>query len=179
MAIFLIIVSVLLWIGALVTLPKRSLFSPCLSFIGLFAISFAKNDGYQIIPINNTILTGWLCMTILVMLATYMQPAPVRNSARGMGYIMIGGIVGLALGLLGFTFSSNLSMLYGIMIVAVIAGIFFGFLLFSNTPGGKGVDLNSGNFFKYLFAKGFPTAITLMQIGVILVILLAINQLKA
>ncbi len=179
MAVFLIILSVLLWVGSLVILPRKSLFAPGLSFLGLLAISFASRNGYQLVPVNNTILTGWLCMTVVVMLATYMQPLPVRNSSRGMSYILIGGIVGLALGLLGFTFTTNLSMLYGIMIVGVIAGIFFGFLLYTRTPDGKGVDLGSGNFFRYLFAKGFPTAITLMQIGVVLVIVMAINRVVA
>ncbi|MDE7381974.1 MAG: hypothetical protein K2N03_07615 [Muribaculaceae bacterium] len=178
MAIFLIILSVLLWIGAIVTLPKKALLSPALSFVGLLVISLARRDGFQIIPVNNTILTGWLCMTVVVMLATYMQPVPVRNSARGTGYIIIGGLMGLMLGLLGFTFSSNLSMLYSVMIVGVIAGVFFGFLLFSRTPGGDGINMQSGHFFKYLFAKGFPTAITLMQIGVVLVIVVALNQLN-
>lgn len=34
----------------------------------------------------------------------------------------------------------------------------------------------AGNFFKYLLAKGFPTAITIMQIGVVLVIVIALYQ---
>ena len=90
--------------------------------------------------------------------------------------MMIGALVGLAVGLLGFTVSSNISLLYSIMILAVIAGIFLGFLLYTQTPSGRPVGPGSGNFFRYLLAKGFPTAITVMQIGVVLVLIIALNN---
>lgn len=174
MAVFLIISSVVLWVAAIVMLPLRTLYAPALSYLGLLVISFAKSNGIPILPVNNVILTGWLCMTLVVMLATLMQPVAVRNERRGMGYIIIGAFMGMAVGLLGFTLSASLSILYGIMIVATAAGIFFGFMLYTKTPEGSGLDFSSGNFFRYLAAKGFPTAITVMQIGVVLVITLAL-----
>jgi len=114
-------------------------------------------------------------MTLIVMLATMMQPIAVRSQTRGMGYMLVGGFAGMILGLLGVTFDTTLGANYGIMIVATICGIFLGFLLYSNTPDGRGVGLRSGNFFKYLLAKGFPTAVTLIQMGVVLVITLALR----
>ncbi len=172
-----IVFSCILWVAALALLPFRQILAPVLSFLGLLTLSFATNDaGYPLLPINNVILVGWLCMTVVVTLATLMQPAPVLSQTRGMSYILTGAIAGLAIGLLGFTVSASISMLYGIMIVAVVAGIFFGFLLYTSTPAGHPVRISSGFFFKYLLAKGFPTAISVMQIGVVLVLLVAIHN---
>ena len=85
-------------------------------------------------------------------------------------------MVGLVIGLLGFTVATTISAYYAIMIVATAVGIFFGFLLYSRTPDGSAIGVMSGNFFRYLMAKGFPTAVTLMQIGLVFVLLIAANQ---
>lgn len=161
------------WVAAIGALPSRPLFAPAMSYLGLLLISFCSTDGISWLPINNNMLISWLCITVVVMMATLLQPGSIRTQARGMAYIIGGGIVGLAIGLLGFTVSSTIGMLYGIMIIATAAGIFFGFLMYSNTPDGKRVGVTSGNFFRYLMAKGFPTAVTLMQIGLVLVLLVA------
>lgn len=171
-----VILAIILFIGAVALLPLRPLFSPALSFLGLLSMSFAKSGGYQLLPINGVMLTSWLCMTLIVTLVTLLQPAAVRNQSRGMGYIIGGALVGLAVGLLGFTLSSNISLIYGIMIVAVVAGIFLGFLLYTNTPHGRPVGLRSGNFFHYLLAKGFPVAITLIQPGLAICLLLVLHN---
>lgn len=174
MTIFLIIAACICFIASIALLPKYQLIAPGLAYLGLLCLSFNGSSGYSVLPLNSTILISWLCMTIVVMMATLLQPQAIRAQSRGMGYIIIGGIVGLAVGLLGFTFSSSLSMLYAVMVVGVIAGIFFGFLTFTNTPHGTAVGLKSGNFFKYLLAKGFPTAITIMQLGIALVLGIAL-----
>lgn len=173
MSIFLLVISILLWVGAVVSLPSRPLYAPALSYLGLLAISFCDSDGISWFPINNNMIISWLCITIVVMLATLLQPAGVRAQTRGMAYMIGGGLVGLVIGLLGFTVSASISMLYGIMIVATAVGIFFGFLLYSNTPDGKAMSVGGGYFFRYLTAKGFPTAVTLMQIGLVFVLLIA------
>ena len=152
MYIFLIILSVLLWIGALVALRGRQMLAPALSYAGLLLLSLAHKDGYQLLPINTTILMGWFAMTLV-----------------------IGAVAGLAVGLLGFTFSASLSLLYAIMVAGVIAGTFCGFLLYTRTPEGVPVSPGSGNFFRYLLAKGFPTAITVMQPGIALVLAIALT----
>lgn len=176
MSIFLLIASIVLWICAIATLPTRPTYSPLLSYCGLLCIGSCETNGYPWLPLNNHILFFWACITVVVILATMMQPAVIRNQSRGMAYIIGGAFVGLAIGLLGFTFSTNISMMYSVMVIAVIAGIFFGFLLYSRTPDGRPVGMGSGNFFIYLLAKGFPTAITIMLIGIVLVLLIAVNQ---
>lgn len=170
MSVFLLILAIIVWVAALGSLPSRPLFSPVLSYLGLLAISFC---GFQSIEVPNSMLISWLCITVIVMMATIMQPAAINRQARGMAYIIGGAIVGLAVGLLGFYISHSLTVYYAIMIVAVAVGIFFGFLLYSNTPDGRAIGIMSGNFFRYLLAKGFPTAVTVMQIGLVLVLLIA------
>lgn len=178
MSIFLLIASILMWIGALVMLPSRPVYSPGLSFIGLLGLSFCNTDGVSWLQINNTMLLSWISITIVVIIATMLQPLVIRRQTKGMAYMIGGAFVGLAIGLLGFTVTTSISMLYGIMIVATAAGIFFGFLVYSNTPGGRDVGISSGRFFPYLLAKGFPTAVTVMQIGLVLVLLIVQYDLK-
>lgn len=175
MSVFFLVISIIFWVGALAFLPFRPLYSPALSYLGLLGLSFCETDGIAWLPINNAMIISWLCITVVVMMATLLQPAAVRAQTRGMGYMIGGGIVGLIVGLLGFTVSAEIGMLYGIMIVATAVGIFFGFLLYSNTPAGSAMRIGGGYFFRYLLAKGFPTAVTLMQIGLVFVLLIALR----
>lgn len=179
MAVFLIIMSALLWIASVWCLYGRQVIAPALSYVALLLLSFASENGYPILPINNVILTGWLCMTLAVMFTVILQPEPVRRQTRGTTFMIGGGLVGLALGLLGFSVTSDLSMRYACMILATAAGIVLGFLLYTNTPDGRPVRPGSGNFFRFLLAKGFPTAITLMMIGVVLVLVVALKNVNA
>lgn len=177
MTVTVIIISCILFVAALALLPLRMLAAPACAFMGLMTLSFAKSaDSYPLVPVNGTILIGWLCMTVVVTTATLLQPVAVRNTRRGMGYIIVGALAGMSVGLLGYTVASQVSMLYGIMIAATVAGTFLGFLLYTNTPEGRAINVASGNFFRYLLAKGFPTAITVMQIGVALVLTIALYK---
>lgn len=176
MAVFLIIVSCLLWLAALWTLRGRQIASPALSFAALLCLSQAETNGYHLLPLNMTILSGWLVMTVVVMFTTYLQPIVVRSQTRGWGYLTVGALAGMAVGLLGFTVTSSVSMLYAIMILGTVAGTYLGFLLYTRTPEGCPVAPGSGNFFRYLLAKGFPTVITVMQIGVALTLAIYVNQ---
>lgn len=173
MYILIIILCALLWLCSLVALHGRQMLAPALSYGALILLSFARKGGYQLLPINTTILMGWFLMTVVVMLIVILQSEAVRRQTRGTVYMIIGAITGMAVGLLGFTFSDNLQLLYGAMIAGVIVGIFCGFLLYTRTPEGAPVAPGSGNFFRYLLAKGFPTGITVMQLGVVLVLTIA------
>lgn len=168
MAIFLIILSALLWAASGYMLRGRQMVAPVLSFAALLCLSLARRDGYQLLPINLTMLSGWFCMTVVVMFVTYLQPAVLRAQTKGWGYLAGGAVTGMVVGLLGYTVTANVSMLYGLMILGTVVGTILGFLLYVRTPDGKGVAPGSGHFFRYLLAKGFPTAITVMQLGVAL-----------
>lgn len=176
MMIFIIIVSCLLWIGAILCLPRRILLSPALSYCAMLLMSFAKKDGYPIMPLSNQLIISWLCITLVVMLIIILQNPAIRQQSRGIWHLTIGGITGLAVGLIAFTMTSSLNLLYGIMLLTTAIGICFGMLIFTNAPSGRAVAPESGNFFKYLLAKGFPVLITLAQIGIPAVILIAAHS---
>lgn len=172
MTVLLIILSVLLWIASIVTLWRRPLLSPALSYIALVLLSMARGaDGVALLPINNTILIGWLCMTVVVMGATIMQPTRLTSSGRGTTYMLVGGLAGLAVGLVPSSFGAEVAMLYSSMVIGTAAGIFFGYLIYSRGEGKNSETPGESGYFAPLLAKGFPTAITLMQMGVPLVIL--------
>ncbi len=182
MATFIIICCCLIWIASLGLLFVRPLVGPVFSYLSLLLLSVARTPGvaagesYPVLPLNSTILIVWACMTVVVVLATIMQPDAIKAQNRGVGYMTGGAIVGLAIGLLAFSFSSSISLLYACMVIGVAAGVFFGFLLFTNTPDGAAVGLRSGRFFNYLMAKGFPIAITVMIPGVACVLAMAMHN---
>ncbi len=176
-AVIIIVTAIICWGGSIFTLFKRPLLAPVLSFVGLWVLSFATNEyGLQLLPINNTIIYGWLSLTLVVMFATMLQPAPVVQQTRGVGYMTIGAFTGLAVGLLGYTVTADMSVRYGIMVAAVAVGVVFSYLLFTNTPQGADVSLRSGNFMRYLAAKGFPVAISVMMMGIPAVILVGMAE---
>ncbi len=176
MTIFLIIVSILLWLAGLATLFRRQLLSPAFGYWGLLVLSFAHQGAYPLLPISSGMLWGWLAITVVIMMTVMLQPQSIRSESQGIGYMLGGAVTGLAVGLLGFTITPNLGMLYGIMIVAVAIGVFLGYLVFTRTPQGQNFGPSSGKFFSYLLAKGFPTAVTVMQIGVALVLAVALQK---
>lgn len=176
MTVFLTILCILLWAAAVACLYGRQVIAPALSYLALFTLSLISENGFPLLPLNNTILTGWLCMTLVVTFAAALQPEPVRRQTRGMSFMIVGGMTGLALGLLGFQISSGIPVRYACMVLGTAAGIALGFLLYTRTPDGKPVSPGSGNFTRYLLAKGFPTAITLMMAGIALVLLIAVKN---
>lgn len=183
MSVFIVIISCAVWILSLAVMFRRPLLGPLFSYLALWLLSLARTGGayggasYQLLPINGTILLVWACMTVVVLIATILQPEAIKTQNRGVGYMEGGAIAGLAVGLMAYTFSASLSLLYASMVIGVAAGVFFGYLLFTNTPAGSAVGLRSGRFFNYLLAKGFPIAITVMLPGVACVLALAVSNL--
>lgn len=175
MSIALIVISVILWGASLWACLQRRLLAPGLSYLALLALSFARSaDGYPLLPVNNVILTGWLCMTVVVMVATTLQPEAERRSPAGAGYMTLGALAGMAVGLLGFTVAEGIGMRYSIMVIATAAGVLFGYLMYGNTPAGRAAAPGRRRFAGPLLAKGFPIAIAVMQLGVALVLVMAI-----
>lgn len=167
----------MLWALSMGLLGRRQMLAPAVSYLGLLTLSFANDDaGRQLLPINNVILIGWLAMTLTVMIATMLQAPALQAQNRGTGYMTVGAIAGMTVGLLGFTFGADESVLYSIMIVATAIGTFLGFLLFTRTPRGSEVGIRSGRFFRYLLAKGFPVAISVMMLGVAALLAIAVTQ---
>lgn len=176
MTTILIILASLLWALSFFALRGRQILAPPLSFCALLLLSFVKSGGYPVLPINTTILTSWFCMTMVVMFIIILQTEKMRQQTRGNTSMIIGGLAGLATGLLGYTLTTSISMRYGVMILGVIIGIFCGFLLYSRTPEGNKIRIGTGHFHRYLLAKGFPTAITIIQAGIALVLTIALYE---
>lgn len=174
--VLLIIISCLFWALSFLAAFRKMLLAPAFSYLGLLTLSFARKDGYALLPVNNTILWSWLGMTVFVMAVTMLQPDVMNRSVRGVAYIIGGAVVGMFIGLLGYSFTYDVSLLYGIMITCTAVGSFLGFLLYTGTPTGRPFAPKSGFFFKYLTAKGFPVAITVMQLGLALVIAIALHN---
>lgn len=106
-----------------------------------------------------------------------LQPEALQAQKRGVGYMTIGAVTGMTIGLLGFSFiGENISLIYSLMILSTAICTFLGFLFFTRTPEGVDVAPHTGRFFKYLLAKGFPVAITIMMLGV--AAMLAVMQLE-
>ena len=156
----------------LICIPYRLVVAPCSSFLGLLILSMGRtSEGFPMLPLGSGLILGWLFMSVFITVLTLCQPAPIRNTRKGMFYYLGGAITGLAIGLLGFTISELPGARYAIMIVATAVGTFLGAMMYASTPDGKNVSLTSGHFFNYFFAKGFPTAISVMQMGTVLVVL--------
>ncbi|MDE6010618.1 MAG: hypothetical protein K2F87_04120 [Muribaculaceae bacterium] len=173
MLIFLIISSCLLWVGAFAAFPRKILLAPALSYCALLVLSFARKNGYPILPVSSGMSLSWLCITLVVMLIIVLQNPAMRAQSRGTGYMLLGAVAGMAVGLMGYTFSASLNLLYAIMLICTAIGTALGLLLFSNTPDGRLIAPGSGHFWKYLLAKGFPALITVAQLGIAGVILIA------
>ena len=166
-----IVFSALLFLLSLVFIVVRIEAAPCAAFLGMLVISMGKTpEGYPLLPLSNATILGWLFMAVLVTVLTLCQPAALRHTRRGIYYYLVAAITGMALGLLAFTVTSAPGGRYAIMICAVAVATFIGALMFANTPQGKGVSVRSGNFFTYMLAKGFPTAISVMQLGTVLIV---------
>ena len=171
MSILLVILSLLMWIGAFILLFRHQMLAPLASWAGLCCVWLSET-----LPLNSTIIVSWMGMTLITMIATWLQPEPLRQQTRGVGYMLGGGVPGMIIGRLGNSIAASLSLLYGIMVAATAVGVVIGGFLFTNTPDGQKVNIKSGHFLTYLSAKGFPIGITVMQMGIVLVLLLAMKD---
>lgn len=173
MLIFLIIASCLLWVAAFAALPGRIMLGPALSFCALLTLSFAKNsDGYSILNLSRASMISWLALTLVMMFIIILQNPAIRQQSRGVGYMIMGGLAGMAVGLLAFSFAPGLQFLYACSLIGAAIGIYLSMLIFSKTPDGRAIAPGTGNFFRYLLAKGFPTLITIGQLALAAVIII-------
>ena len=126
MTIFLIILSVTLWVAAFAFFGRRILLSPALSYCALMALSFTSYEGLPLVPVGNAMSLSWLCITLVVMLIIVLQNPAVRIQSRGTGYMLLGAVAGMAVGLLGYTFTSTLNTLYAMMMGGTAVGCILG-----------------------------------------------------
>lgn len=174
MTVLLIILAVALYATSALLLYKKEMLAPVAAFLALGAVYLSDT-----LPLNLNMLITWLCLTLVVTGVSAMQPPAVMSQTRGMGYMSIGALTGMAVGLLGYTFTTRIGAVYAIMILAVLIGVFFGYMLFTRTPDGVQLRVSRSRFVSYLLAKGFPIAITVMMLGMVLVLWICKTALSA
>lgn len=165
MTILFIILAVLLYAVCGVLLYKKEALGPVASFLALASV-YASGA----LPVNMNMLLTWLCLTLVVTGVSAMQPQAVMAQTRGMGYMCLGALAGMAVGLLGYSLTAMPGAIYAMMCLGVVAGTFFGYFLFTRTPLGAGLRDSRSRFVSYLLAKGFPVAIAVMMLGMVLVL---------
>lgn len=170
------ILAALCWAASVALLFRSRLTAPVVSYFGLTAAGLASSAAGGTIPLNRTILIFWLIITFVTLTATALQPREVSTDRRGMAHLVIGTVTGLAIGLLGYTVTDSVAALYAIMMLCTMGGTVLGLLVYSRSPKGGWCAPGSGRFLNTLTSKGFPTAVTLMMPGTLLVLLIAIYR---
>lgn len=167
MTIALIILAIMLYAAGGLLLLKRELLGPIASFLALTAV---YGSSTLLIPVN--MLLTWLCITLVISAVSAMQPPEVMSQHRGMGYMCLGALGGMALGLTGYSFGATGNAVYALMVLGTLLGTAIGYVLFTRTPAGQALRQSRSRFVSYLLAKGFPVAIAVMQLGVVLTLLI-------
>lgn len=171
-----IILSCLLWAASVWSMWGKQLLAPALSYLGMLCLSMAQTNGVPLIPINSHMLIWWLCFTVVTMLSTLLSPESIRQQRRGTIQMTVGAFAGMTVGLIGTTMEVNPAAAYAMMIIGTAVGVFFGYMVFTRSAAGRAVNFSSGNFLHYFLAKAFPIAVSVMMIGMVFVLLIALHS---
>lgn len=154
MATLFVIIGSLLIILA-VALAFKPLFPASLAaYCALWAFQLS---GYLQLPSSTIIF--WSLATLIVLGLDRLLPATVTRTSYGRGYIVIGVLAGMIVGML----------LSGAgIIVGAAIGAFLGALAYSRTPAGRIIPFPSSAFMRFLAARGLPAIVTFSMIGLIM-----------
>lgn len=164
MTLFLIILGIILLCGAIFFCFVPRGWSAITAFAGLLCLHFSG-----VAPVENSQLWFWGLAALIVLGLSVLLPAPVVTSRKGVGYIVIGAIAGLTVGLV---ISAN------VMILGGVAGALCGALAYSRTPSGRFLEFPSRKFINYLCAKALPPVIALSIVAVAVVMMLHAPHLR-
>lgn len=154
MATLCIILGSLLMCGAIAMVFRPLFPGSLLAYAGLWAFHLS---GY--FPVTMHELMFWGVATVLVICADRLLPRGNTLSMSGRGYVGVGTMAGMIVGMLMAS--------AGIILGAVI-GTFLGAMAYSRTPQGRGLEFPSAIFVRFLCSRGLPAVITLSQVGLIL-----------
>lgn len=143
---YLFIFPLLCLLAAVVTLFLSWRWASVPAYAGLLLVYFL---GWYL-PVSE--LYYWGAAMAIVLGLNMMLPRDVVSSRMGLGYVITGGIAGMAVGWL-------ISPWF--YVLGVILGVFLGTLAFCFTPAGRHLGFPSRQYLQYLCAKGLPAAITL------------------
>ena len=60
------------------------------------------------LPMNVNMLVTWLCLTLVVTGVSALQPMAVMSQTRGMGYMSLGALAGMIVGMMAYSLSHSL-----------------------------------------------------------------------
>lgn len=104
------------------------------------------------------LITSWGIAVAIVLITDMLQPRQLSRCTNGMTYIGVGAIVGMMVGMTGFS--------YLWMVGGAAIGVIAGGYVYSRTPAGRPLGFPSARFFQYLCAKGLPAVVTVSVIGI-------------
>lgn len=108
------------------------------------------------------LLASWGVIVVVVLVIDFLLPSSISRATNGMGYMGVGGLVGLFVGMTGFSLAWA--------VAGAAAGVLLGAFAYTRMPGGKALGFPSSRFFQYLCAKGLPAVVTLGLIGIALLL---------
>ncbi len=154
MATFFIILDSLLMCGAIVMAFRPYFPGSLLAYAGLWAFHLSG-----LMPITMRELLFWGVATLLVIGADTLLPRKSTRSLPGRGYVAVGTLAGMVVGMLMDS--------AGIILGGAI-GAFLGAIAFSRTPQGRSLEFPSATFARFLCSRGLPAVVTFSQVGLIL-----------
>lgn len=134
--------------------------------IAYLALWAARLSGYT--PFSTETMIFWGIAVVLVTVNSFMLPAFIRNSSRGLGYIATGALAGMAVGLTLYRPAT--------VICGAVIGTFVAAIAYTRTANGAVLEFPTSKFFNYLGAKGIPAVMTASMIGLVLAGLIIRNN---
>lgn len=126
--------------------------------VGYMSMWAARLSGY--VQFSDTTMWFWGIAVLLVAVNRFLLPAFVRDSRRGLGYIGIGAIVGMAVGLTMYRAAT--------VIGGAAVGAFLAAIAYTRTSRGKTLEFPTSKFFNYLGAKGIPAVVAASMTGLVI-----------
>lgn len=147
-----IIISIIAVGATILLMLTRQRLAPAMAWISLAVLWIAEAN----IPRLSTI-GFWAAVAAIATAINFMLPPSVVDSRRGQGFIAIGALCGMFVGMI---------ITDAAMIVGTIIGAMTGALTFSRTPAGRSILNPTSKFINYVCAKAMPAVISACTIGV-------------
>lgn len=150
-----------IWLAAALFVMAISLFLLVRPYFPVAVTAYASlwfMKWSHVIHPGDWLMTSWGIAVAIVLVIDMMQPRRLARCTNGMTYIGIGALVGMMVGMTGFS--------YLWMVAGAAIGVIAGGYVYARTPAGRPLGFPSAQFFQYLCAKGLPAVVTVSIIGI-------------
>lgn len=161
MSTILLISGIIALVAGFLAIMRPYIPGALLAYAGLWLLKWGG-----VLHPSTSLLISWGVIVVIVLIIDYLLPAGIARATNGMAYMGVGGLVGLFVGMTGFSLAWA--------VTGAAAGVLLGALAFTRMPGGRELGFPSSRFFQYLCAKGLPAVVTLGIIGI--AVLLAVME---